>query len=275
MAVIYRIRNLISGKCYIGESKKADPFGRWNQHKRAIERGAGCPALRDAVRKYGIENFVFEILIFCFDEDRFHYEKEYIRKYNTQVPNGYNITAGGEGGGFVGKTHTQESIAKIQEKMQKYYKDPEYIAKASARATEQMKHVNMSETMRNSIKFKNAIEEGRVGAASHKKKKTKEELEEIYKKVSDSLKEYYKNNKKQIVNIEKHRKSMAKAKGIPVGQYSKEGVLIASFQSISDAARTLNVHKYAIQRTLDNANYSSTGFLWKTLKRENDPVDTI
>jgi hypothetical protein len=54
-------------------------------------------------------NFKFVILIFCFDEDRYKLEIEFIKKYNTQVPKGYNISKGGTGGGFEGKKHSEKN----------------------------------------------------------------------------------------------------------------------------------------------------------------------
>ncbi len=45
--------------------------------------------------------------------EKYKYEIEYIKKYNTMVTNGYNLTPGGEGGGFYGKKHSQETINKI------------------------------------------------------------------------------------------------------------------------------------------------------------------
>ena len=100
MGFIYKITNKISKKCYIGETTEENPEERWKRHKYAISKGTGCPALRDAVVKYGLENFTFEVLIICFDENRYDHEKEYIKKYNSVVPNGYNILEGGAGGGF-------------------------------------------------------------------------------------------------------------------------------------------------------------------------------
>jgi group I intron endonuclease len=119
MGYIYKITNIISKKYYIGETKKNNPQLRWNEHKRKIEQGIGCPALQDSVKKYGIENFTFEILIICFDEDRYKLEMEYIKKYNSISPNGYNLTKGGEGGGFHGKKHSQKTIDKISKIMKK------------------------------------------------------------------------------------------------------------------------------------------------------------
>ena len=92
MGFIYKITNTVSKKCYIGETMQSNPEERWKGHQTAILRGAGCPALGDAIRKYGVQQFTFEVLIICFDEDRFVYEREYIKKYNTIAPNGYNIS---------------------------------------------------------------------------------------------------------------------------------------------------------------------------------------
>jgi hypothetical protein len=54
MGFIYKITNTISNKCYIGETKKSNPYLRWNEHTRKITQGIGCPALQDAVKKYGV-----------------------------------------------------------------------------------------------------------------------------------------------------------------------------------------------------------------------------
>ena len=51
MAYIYRIKNKITKKSYIGESKKKDVKWRWSEHKQNIKKNKGCPALRDAVKK--------------------------------------------------------------------------------------------------------------------------------------------------------------------------------------------------------------------------------
>jgi len=151
MGYIYKITNIISKKCYIGETKKNNPQLRWNEHKRKIEQGIGCPALQDAVKKYGIENFTFKILIICFDEDRYKLEIEYIKKYNCISPNGYNLTKGGEGGGFYGKKHSQETIDKISKKMKKIYIDnPELKIQLSIKQKEVM----------NSPEIKSKIKEG-------------------------------------------------------------------------------------------------------------------
>ncbi len=173
MGYIYRIHNIVSGKSYIGETKKADVETRWKGHIQAISRGQGCPALRDAIKKYGWDKFKFTVLIVCFDEDRFIYEREYIKKYNSVVPNGYNITSGGEGGGFVGRKHTAETIEKIKKSTREFYeKNPTYKDKMSTIIKNAMIGVNMREVIMNSEKFRQAVVEGRVGAGAREDKKT-------------------------------------------------------------------------------------------------------
>lgn len=134
MGFIYKITNTINGKCYIGETTKSDPEKRWYQHKNTIKRGVGCPALQNSVIKHGIDNFKFEILIICFDEDRYKYEIEYIKKYKTLIPNGYNILEGGPGGSFKGKKHSEETKQLLSKNnKQKYIDNPELKKEMSER----------------------------------------------------------------------------------------------------------------------------------------------
>lgn len=66
----------------------------------------------------------FEILIICFDDDLLKYEREYIKKYNCQIPNGYNILSGGQlGDGFVGYKHTPETIEKIKKSCNRFWQE--------------------------------------------------------------------------------------------------------------------------------------------------------
>lgn len=91
---IYIIKNKINNKFYVGQSN--NPTYRWKQHKwRSINgEDKGKSAIHDAMRKYGVENFEFTILGWFVDYN--NKEKEYIKKYNSLSPNGYNLTEGGE-----------------------------------------------------------------------------------------------------------------------------------------------------------------------------------
>jgi group I intron endonuclease len=96
MVGIYKITNLVNGKTYIGQS--FDINKRWVMHKSAAfnenNPGYNYPLYR-AMRKYGYENFLFEILEECLIDELNDKEIFYIEKFNSRVPNGYNQDGGG------------------------------------------------------------------------------------------------------------------------------------------------------------------------------------
>ena len=100
---IYKITNLVNGKIYIGES--VDVHRRISQHKKigrsknGYKRDKNKPLYR-ALKKYGIDNFSFEIIEKCSSDDRFEREKYWISYYDctTKSGKGYNQSDGGESG---------------------------------------------------------------------------------------------------------------------------------------------------------------------------------
>ena len=94
MIGIYKITNQINGHSYIGLSTHIED--RWDYHKDPYNwNREKDKALYIAIKKYGIDNFSFEILEECSPEELSEKEKFYIAKYDTFY-NGYNMTAGGE-----------------------------------------------------------------------------------------------------------------------------------------------------------------------------------
>ena len=97
---IYCFINKINQKRYIGQTIY-DDNGRYNRHiyssKTETDPDYNTP-LHASIRKYGIENFEYEILskdINDFDILNL-LEEYYIQEFNSQVPNGYNIEPGGK-----------------------------------------------------------------------------------------------------------------------------------------------------------------------------------
>lgn len=85
-------RNKINNKKYIGITHQK-PERRWRNGK-----GYRCGCFKNAIEKYGWDNFEHTILCNKLTfEDATQKEKYYISLYNTKSPNGYNLTDGGEG----------------------------------------------------------------------------------------------------------------------------------------------------------------------------------
>ncbi len=91
MIGIYKITNKINNKAYIGQS--VDIQRRWTQHKSNIGKNTN-PMYLD-FKKYGLDNFSFEILEECSIEQLDNLEIYWISKYNTFY-DGYNLTEGGK-----------------------------------------------------------------------------------------------------------------------------------------------------------------------------------
>lgn len=96
MYYLYRITNNINRKIYIGQSIK--PEYRWYQHKSHSADGSDHKQyIHNAMAKYGIENFTFEVIATCrTQEDADETESTLISQYNSRDKIfGYNIKPGG------------------------------------------------------------------------------------------------------------------------------------------------------------------------------------
>jgi hypothetical protein len=106
---IYKITNTVTGKCYIGQTvshklnkKKYRPSGYYNRYKDHISEAINntkknqCTYLNNAIRKYGQESFIVELIAVCEYDKMDLQEMHYIKEYNTMYPNGYNLTKGGK-----------------------------------------------------------------------------------------------------------------------------------------------------------------------------------
>lgn len=97
MIGIYKITNLINDKSYIGQSVNIKK--RFNAHKSAAfnpnNKNYNFP-LYKAIRKYGIENFKFEVLEECEKTELNDKEVQYISQYQTHSKKGYNQDDGGD-----------------------------------------------------------------------------------------------------------------------------------------------------------------------------------
>lgn len=103
MQGIYKITNLINNKIYIGKTN--DSNRRWKDHKRlafTVNNREYEKTLYKAMRKYGLENFQFDMIEELFDYSIAGEREKYWIKYYDSWQNGYNENQGGEGGSLKG-----------------------------------------------------------------------------------------------------------------------------------------------------------------------------
>lgn len=111
MYLLYRTTNTVNGKYYVGVSNGNN---KWY-------KGSGT-ALKNAIKKYGAEKFITEIIeTFNTEQEAFCREKQVVNEDMISDHNCYNIKVGGKGGAGQKKTNAhKEKIAKSVKDFQRY-----------------------------------------------------------------------------------------------------------------------------------------------------------
>lgn len=269
---VYIITNTINGKKYIGQRKWKYP------NKEDNYMGSGT-LLFQSYKKYGKENFNKTIIDWANSKEELDKKEQYwIKLYNaTESEEFYNIIGGGTGGetwSYLSK-NKQEKIKKhlqyvavqkglkppVQYGKDNYFYNKHFLGEENPRygshLTEEQK-----ENLRNKrlgIKLTEETKQKQSVSAKTSKKAQEQRdnlhnLPDLSQRISSGLK-----------NSEKFQKSIKefnKTKRIAVSQFDKSGTLIASYESIKDAAK----HGYSevgIQNCLKGKLKTSGGYIWK------------
>ena len=139
MVGIYKIQNLLNNKVYVGQSNNI--LRRWKDHKtnafNSNDHNYNTHLYR-SIRKYGLQNFSFEILEECSTSELDAREIYWISYYNSFFE-GYNLTMGGDGSGSeVNKTR----IISIIHELETTYKSHRQIAEENEISTEMVQGIN-------------------------------------------------------------------------------------------------------------------------------------
>jgi len=130
---IYKIVNLSNNKIYVGQAvshilnhKKYRPYGHEGRFRCHISEAFSTKKnqshyLNNAIRKYGVEDFVVELIECCEIKDADERETHYIKEFNSLYPNGYNLKNGGKV-----FTHSNESKKRVSNGVLNYYKDKKF-----------------------------------------------------------------------------------------------------------------------------------------------------
>lgn len=178
---IYKITNMVNNKCYIGyDSGDIDSQKRWLYHQKNYKY-ATTKVLYLAMQKYGLENFMYEVIEQVdtpeqlIDREIFH-----INMTQSHLPNfGYNRTLGGDGGDTF-SNRTKESQDLTRERMRE-----STIVQWQNKDTDSRN--DLLEHLRNA-KWINTTPEDRKQKTAHL------HTEEVYRKKSESLKQFYKDH---------------------------------------------------------------------------------
>lgn len=245
MRAIYRIRNVINGKIYIGSSVNLKK--RWYEHRRQLCNGDhGNHYLQASWKKYGEEAFLFEIVEECdhlddaamLDREQWHLDNSGCLK------NGYNIRPRADA-----TTHSPESIEKCRLARIGKKRKPETIARMRA----SMLGKKHSDETKEKISRSGA---GRICGPCSPEKKEKLRQANLGKKQSQETRDKCRAAQVRINLTSKFRK--------PIEQIDQNsGDVIATFPSINSAVRATNTDRTALSQCCSGRNKTANGFVWR------------
>jgi group I intron endonuclease len=272
---------------YIGQTKQEDIKRRWHAYEKIKKNSMGTVLFR-ALTKHGLENFEFKIICICFNEDCNKYEIEYIKKYNTTLPNGYNMQTGeknpevtfrkkivlsnevveamkkrfsGQNNANFGKQMSDEQKKKIGEKLKgrKITYDKTIDRNKSYIVEKYDENKNLIETFNS---FNLAAKTINTGSSTIKKHSNKEYMYRgFYWKYTEGILNKYSEQSEYLkLGHEKNKKK--------VNQYDLQMNFIASYDSISAASRAVGGCISTISRCVsEQEKYKNCkthkGFIWK------------
>lgn len=255
MAIVYKYTSP-SGKSYIGQTST-------NKQTREGKEGLyykQCPAFYNAIIKYGLGNFQYEILEKDISlEEAKELEKFYIDFYKTYLPeNGYNISRGGEGRLLYDYNQIildWNNGLSVSELISKYHCNNKTICKIlNLFGIEKGKRTGRANEKKKEERNKEVLEKWNCGF-------TIEQLSKEYKLSSESIGKIL--TKMGISGTDRIKRSAGKYHAKEVYQFSKEGDYICSYISIQEAEKTTGISHSNIIAVCSGRRKTAGGFIWK------------
>lgn len=179
---IYQTTNLVNGKIYIGKHGTFDIEDRYF--------GSG-PVLRRAIKKYGIENFEFKVLIELQNEEELRLlESMVVNEDFINRPDVYNCMIGGQGGDTWSRLdhgHSDETKKKLSERSKAAQQRPEVRQKISYAQKEAWKRIKANKEFYDDIQRRRS-ESAKLAC---KNRKPRFWSNDDRKKLSRSMTAYY------------------------------------------------------------------------------------
>ncbi len=277
--IIYKTTNKLNGKFYIGQDKNNNP----NYY------GSG-KKIQNAIKKYGKENFVKEILEECIDENHMNEREVYwISKYNSQDRKiGYNISNGGkEGDRQIGQDIAKNGIynywvekygqeeADIRKKQQiekiiKHNKDNGTELTKKGRYMLWLEKYGKEEADRRHLEWRLKISQYQQYKLENGWKHTDETKEKISKavkgrKLSEETKNKLRKPKpegfsEKLSKIKKGVSQGPSKKRLQVKQFDLNGNLLYTWDSISEVEKQLKI--FNISAVCKGKQETAGGYKW-------------
>lgn len=295
MGFIYKITNLLNQHCYIGQTSR-DYKTRWEEHKREAYEGSSLGynfILHKAFRKYGIENFSFELLEECENnllQDKEKYWISFYKSFSGDGYGGYNMTRGGEGNLLI----SYETVYKLWDEGYTTTQIGEILEHDRSAIRDILKgYKNYSPE--EGIKRGRLLQNGDGTEKNQPKPRNKKNLPILqYSIYGDFIAEYpnriyaeqatgiaakniwaairgksktaggfqwtYKNDPAPKNISKEHLNANYKQ---AVVQYSKEGVLLNEYESAAEASRQTNINSNVIRNVCQGKGKTAGGYIWK------------
>lgn len=283
--IIYKTTNRINGKVYIGQDKNNNPSYYGSGKK-----------IQSAIKKYGKENFIKEILEECIDEKHMNEREIYwISYYKSQDRKiGYNISEGGkEGDRQIGQDIAKNGIynywvekygeeeAKIKknkqiEKIIKHNKENGTVLTKKGRYDIWLDRYGKEEADKRHLEWRLKLSQYQQYKLENGWKHTEESKEKISRaskgrKLSEQTK-----NKMRKPKPEGFSEKLSKIhKGVPKGpskkklkvqQFDLNGNLIDTWDSITEAEKQLKI--FNISAVCKEKQETAGGYKWKYKNNE-------
>ena len=224
MIGIYIITNNTTNESYIGQSNNVER--RFFEHRSPSNIKGSRSLVAQSIRKYGIENFSFEILKECTQEELIDLERMFIKKLHPALNRQYT-----------GWGHTEATKCAIRKKTKEHWNnltddEKNRIIKCNLVGPGKNHQVSQSARMKISETLK-----GRPLSKAHKQK------------ISDSLKGKPKDNSSrqkavQMIDI-------------------KTGEVLKTFESIKNASSYVGVTASSINKALKGVQKTSGEMCWR------------
>lgn len=251
MGYIYLITNVINGKQYVGQTVHADIETRWNQHRRKQKTMLGR-CIYNAYVKHGIESFTFRIICICFDEACNELEAEYIKKFNTLVPNGYNLKEGGNN-----SRHNEETRRLISQNRK---------GKGLNYVTEEMRRDRSVRFMgeKNPNFGKPVSEEQRAQISERMKEIWREKKAQGIGAHENTRKALQEGNARRWEEYRKNKapKEVSKGRKQRIAKLDENGNILEEFESITAASKKYGINGSHIASVCRHERKSAGGFKW-------------